>query len=114
PPTARQAGADHPVVLLVDPVEARRKAVGELLLEAGYEPRSALTLEAVEREMRRSPPSIVLARPDGPVPVDALVALARQAGGSVELRVIRDYASGLLGSGGDERMPSFLFDLVRF
>src|SRR5262245_54502406 len=114
PAEGPKAPADHPAVLVVDSSESRRKPLSELLLEAGYEPRSATTLEAVERELRRAPPSVVIARADGPVPIDALVPLVRKAGGAVELRVLRDYAGALLGSAADERVPTFLFDLVRF
>jgi DNA-binding response OmpR family regulator len=114
PVTVASAGEAHPVILLLESSEVQRRALEELFLEAGYEPRSVASLEAVERELRRAPPSLVVSRADGPVPIEVLVGLVRKAGGAVELRVLRDYAGTLLGSAGDERMSSFLFDLVRF
>ncbi len=104
----------HPVVLFLETDEERRQSLSHLLIESGYEPRFASSLEDVAREVRVSPPAAVIARRDASVPLEALVSLVRKAGGSIELRVLKDYARALIGADGDDRLPSFLFDLVRF
>jgi len=111
---APEAQGDHPVILFVEVGEERKKALAAVLLESGHEPRFAGTLEDVARELQRSPPQAVVTRRDGPVSVEDLVPLIRKTEGRVDLRVLKDYARPLLGNDGDDRLPAFLFDLVRF
>ena len=111
---APDAPGDHPVILFVEVGEERKKALAAVLLESGHEPRFAESLEDVARELQRTPPQVIVVRRDGPVPVDDLVPLVRKTQGKVELRVLKDYARPLLGNDGDDRLPTFLSDLVRF
>ena len=108
-------GPSHPVVLVVDTGRARWRALAEILEEGGDEPRFAGKAEEVRRELRRSPPHLVIVRRAGPVSVEALLAIVRETNAPSELRVVPDYAQALLGLGlGDERLPRFIFDLTRF
>jgi len=111
---AQDSQGDHPVILFVEVGEERRKALAAVLLESGHEPRFAGSLEDVARELQRTPPQVVVARRDGPVSVEDLVPLIRKTEGKVDLRVLKDYARALLGNDSDDRLPAFLFDLVRF
>jgi DNA-binding response OmpR family regulator len=105
---------DHPTVLVVEE-EGRRRAGMEAVLAAdGYEVRFAATLEEIRRDLERTPPAVVAIRRDGPVPPSSVLPLVRRARGT-ELRIVRGPAEALLGdAGSDERLPRFLFDLVRF
>jgi DNA-binding response OmpR family regulator len=108
------AGGEVRSVLLLEPPGSCRKALGDLFLAAGCEPRFAASLEEIERELGRAPPSIVVACKEGPVPIDTVNEAIGKTGGTIELRVLRGYADALLGGAGDDRLPGFLFDLMRF
>jgi len=102
-------------VLVVDRGEIRCRALANLIGTGPFLARFAATPEDVERELLRSSPRLLVTREDGPVRVADLAGLVRDHGGETELRVVPDYASLLTGStGGDSRMPGFLFELSRF
>ena len=105
---------DHPAVLFMESDEKSRQFLGELFMGSGYEPRFAASRDDLEREVLRSPPAVVVTRRDGPVPPESIFVTLRKTDGSVALRVLRGYAQAILEDQGDDRLPAFLFDLVRF
>ncbi len=114
PEVKAPGGGEHPQVLFLEADERWRKLLGELFFESGYEPRFARSLDEVTREVQRSPPAVVVTRGDGQVSPEVLLSALRKLSGTIELRVLRGYAQALAEEEGDERLPSFLFDLVRF
>jgi DNA-binding response OmpR family regulator len=112
---ARAAGAgEHPQVLFLETEEKWRRLVGDLFMESGFEPRFVGSVDEVVREIQRSPPSAVVTRGDGPVSPEVLHSVLRKQPRAIELRILRGYAQALVEEEGDERLPVFLFDLVRF
>lgn len=111
---AEPCEAAHPVVLFIESDVELRKSITQLVLESGHEPRFASTLDDVAREAQVSPPALVVARRGCAVSPDDLGALLRRLPGSVELRTLKSYAGALVGGEGDDRLPVFLFDIVRF
>jgi CheY-like chemotaxis protein len=102
-------------VLVVDRGETRCRSLANLIGEGPFHARFAATVEDVERELKRSAPRLLVTREDGPVAVPELAGLIREHGGRTELRVVPDYAAALTGTtGGDARMPAFLFEISRF
>jgi len=114
-PSGGNGTSDYPVVLLVEPVEARRGPISALLGDAGVEARFATTRDEVERELRLATPSVIGIRRGGGLDAEDLLPLVRERSSRTEVRVVPEPGLALMGSAaGDERLPTFLFDLARF